>query len=318
MRTVPLRELATSENFNEAAYLAANPDVRASVADGQFASGKIHFETFGQSEKRSQLSSTNLKGVRARKLSRLAHLMDFELEHTVDECGRINFLTAEIRAETRIIDTNNISSNAYDEVMHSLIQKHGDGLILDCGAGSRSEYYENVVNLEIAAYPSTDVLAVGEHLPFKDNTFDAVFSIAVLEHVRDPFRCAAEISRVLKPGGELYCCVPFLQPLHGYPHHYFNASPQGIRRLFEDSLVVDSVSVPNPVHPIWALTWIARSWADGLPDAARDQFLNLKVADLLSDPLSLVHQPFCQNLSEEKRFELACATVLAAHKPSIA
>ena len=123
---------ATSENFNEAAYLAANPDVKASVASGQFASGKIHFEAFGRNEKRSQLSSTSLMGVRARKLSRLAHLMDLELEHIVDECGRINFLTEDIRAETRIIDTNNISSNAYDGVMHSLIQKRGDGLILDC------------------------------------------------------------------------------------------------------------------------------------------------------------------------------------------
>jgi hypothetical protein len=50
----------------------------------------------------------------------------------------------------------------------------------------RDKFFENVVNFEIAAYGSSDVLGVGERLPFADNTFDCVFSFAVLEHVKDP------------------------------------------------------------------------------------------------------------------------------------
>ncbi|WP_038379527.1 class I SAM-dependent methyltransferase [Bradyrhizobium elkanii] len=312
---ISLREIATPENFNETAYLASNPDVKEAVTSGTFTSGKAHFDAFGRKEGRTQLSLTSVAAVRAEKMLKLAKSLLLDRDTAVDEHGRFNFLTEAIRAETRIIDTNNVSSNAYDSDMKAIIERHKDGLILDCGAGSRNEYYENVVNLEIAAYPSTDILAVGEHLPFKDNTFDAVFSIAVLEHVRDPFKCANEISRVLKPGGQLYCCVPFLQPLHGYPHHYFNASPQGIRRLFEDALTIESVTVPNPVHPIFALTWIVQSWTGGLTGHSRDQFLNTKIGDLIGDPIALVHQPFCQELSEEKRLELACASILTARKP---
>jgi hypothetical protein len=26
--------------------------------------------------------------------------------------------------------------------------------------------------------------------------------------------------------------VPFLQPLHGYPHHYYNMTGEGLRNLF--------------------------------------------------------------------------------------
>ena len=59
------------------------------------------------------------------------------------------------------------------------------------------------VNDEIAGSGTTSVTGVGEALPFLDNSFDAVISRAVPEHVRDPFRCAAGIARILKPGGHL-------------------------------------------------------------------------------------------------------------------
>lgn len=38
-------------------------------------------------------------------------------------------------------------------------------------------------------------------LPFADNTFDAVFAHALLQHLHDPLKTLAELKRVLKPGG---------------------------------------------------------------------------------------------------------------------
>ncbi len=43
--------------------------------------------------------------------------------------------------------------------------------------------------------------ASGEHIPFPDAAFDIVYCCDVLEHVQDPGKVIAEISRVLEPGG---------------------------------------------------------------------------------------------------------------------
>jgi SAM-dependent methyltransferase len=181
--------------------------------------------------------------------------------------------------------------------------------------GSRALEYPNVVNYEIVDYPSTDVLGVNERLPFADETFDAVLSLAVLEHVKDPFQSAREITRVLKRGGELYCVVPFLQPMHGYPHHYYNMTTSGLVNLFEGPLRIEERRVLDSGLPIWTLTWFLRSGVDGLSGPARERFLGARVQDLIGEPVTYLKQDYVRGLPEEKNFELASSTMIMARKP---
>lgn len=46
-------------------------------------------------------------------------------------------------------------------------------------------------------------------MPFADNTFDAAWSIWVLEHIPQPEQMLAEMRRVIKPGGTLFLCVAY-------------------------------------------------------------------------------------------------------------
>ncbi len=311
--------LTTRDNFDEESYLRANPDVSSAVEKGDCPSGWDHFLHFGEKESRrlDKSASEEFREIKAKKKKLLRSLLRTDITCLETELC-FDFLSEALRDEFSIIETNNVSSNGYDDAFIEVIKTNK--VILDCGAGFRHIYLDNVVNFEIAAYPSTDVLGVGEVLPFKSNSFDAVLSNAVLEHVQDPWRCAQEILRVLKPGGELICCVPFLQPLHGYPHHYYNMSAQGLKNLFADQLEVKRHYVPPSTSPIWSLVWIIQSWSEGLQGSTKDAFLDLKISDFMKNPLDYLAEPFVLELSEEKNFELASATVLRGRKkksPSI-
>ena len=235
-----------------------------------------------------------------------------------DDARTVDCLPQTLRSEYGITSTENVSAHEYDSVAEALLGRHHDGLVLDCGAGLRPRFYPNVVNYEIVRYPTTDVLGVAERLPFVDGSFDAVISLSVLEHVRDPFAAAREILRVLRPGGELYCNVPFLEPVHGYPNHYFNMTSQGLRSLFEPGLVVERAEVLPSGWPIFSLTWILRRWADALPEEERRRFLGMRVGELTGDGTSYWHQGFVRNLPVATQFELAATTMILGYRSDAA
>jgi len=264
---------------------------------------------------RREAAHREMLALKPAKLARIRAILKQDLSFECSELN-FNFLTDSVRNTHGIVHTDNVSAHHYDEYALALIARHEDGLILDCGCGKRSIYYPNVVNFEVVPYDTTDVVGVGEELPFVDESFDAVLSLNVLEHVKDPFRCAAEIVRVMKPEATLYCVVPFLQPYHAYPHHYFNFTANGARVLFEPRLRVDSQEVISSGLPIWTLIWLLRSWAAGLEGRTLEAFLNMKVRQLVSSgPTDFYEKDFVSALSTEKNFELACTTALFATKP---
>ncbi len=59
-----------------------------------------------------------------------------------------------------------------------------------------------------SAQRDSRIRGFGDRLPFADETFDVVACRSVIEHLRDPLPFFAEASRVLRPGGAMYCLTP--------------------------------------------------------------------------------------------------------------
>src|SRR4051812_14126196 len=155
--SISLEVLATPENFDEAAYLAANPDVADACRRGAERRAWHHFKAHGQRERRRlrPAQSPPLEEARSEKLRRLEPLLKREMPH-VRRGEKYDFLSDELRRAAGILDTGPVSSYEYSGHTLELIDEFSNGLILDCGAGQRPTYHSNVVNYEIADYDTTD------------------------------------------------------------------------------------------------------------------------------------------------------------------
>lgn len=128
--------------------------------------------------------------------------------------------------------------SAAEAVAHVLRHKP-DARILVIGAGDTS-FPGDVTYTDVAFGRNVACIADAHDLPFVDASFDACVANAVLEHVVDPYRCVAEIVRVLAPGGFVYAETPFMQPVHMRAHDFTRFTYLGHRRLFRRFQDIDS------------------------------------------------------------------------------
>ncbi len=76
----------------------------------------------------------------------------------------------------------------------------------------------------------------GEYqIDYLHSDFDAVISQQTIEHSRNCFRFAAELSRVVKPGGLLIIVCPVTWKFHKAPKDCFRIMPDGMVSILEES-----------------------------------------------------------------------------------
>jgi len=171
-----------------------------------------------------------------------------------------------------------------------------------------------VVHFDTIRFPTTDVLADGGVLPFADESFDAVFSFSVLEHVKDPARVVSEMKRVVKRGGVIQISAPHLIQYHGHPDHYFNPTFRGLRHLLGDGVDIEIDETPVWGHPVWGLVEILRDWLAALPPESAREFANATVAELTSPATSLFERRFVRELDLAKARGIATNNFIVARR----
>jgi SAM-dependent methyltransferase len=115
----------------------------------------------------------------------------------------------------------------------------------------RRKRYADVVGIDMEPGEGVDlVLDLEESIPpdliF---SFDHVECMSVLEHSRRPWLLAANIERMLRPGGTLFAAVPFIWRHHDYPDDYFRFTVSGLASLFPDVNFVARSYVHRQIEP---------------------------------------------------------------------
>lgn len=153
----------------------------------------------------------------------------------------------------------------------------GDARILVVGAGTQKAWLApkfgptcTILYCDIDVGADVDLFCDAHDLPFADASMDAVVTTAVLEHVLYPERVAAEITRVVKPGGLLYSELPFMQQVHEGAYDFTRYTLSGHRRLFNRFDAVESGMVAGPAT---SLVWAIENFAAAFPSNPRTRQL---------------------------------------------
>ncbi|MCP4247759.1 MAG: methyltransferase domain-containing protein [bacterium] len=162
-----------------------------------------------------------------------------------------------------------------------------------------------VINVDLLPFAGVDLCTDIHGLPFADGEVDAIMCTGVLEHIADPAAAVAEFHRVLRPGGSVFCTVPFLQGYHEDPVDYRRYTGAGLGQLFADF----SNHNIRPSHGAGsALAWIG---ADALAAALACNLNTLHTAWLMLLRCGLAPLRLLDRLSEGSRFEhIACSALL--------
>jgi len=129
------------------------------------------------------------------------------------------------------------------------LDEHGitSGTIAELG-GAKNSLMHRLTKFQVnflSIFPSPDdprfILADISNCPHvPDGSFDAIYSISVLEHVTRLHDAGREIVRLLKPGGITAHAVPFSYFFHGAPVDYWRLTTSGLEALFPELTTVKS------------------------------------------------------------------------------
>lgn len=112
---------------------------------------------------------------------------------------------------------------------------------LDLGS-DKSPYREpltargyEVRTLDITLDLGADYAGTAEQTGLPDQSFDVVLCTQVLEHSQNPWAAAAEIRRILKPGGHLIASAPHVWFYHPHPSDNWRFTQEGFVHLFREA-----------------------------------------------------------------------------------
>ncbi len=112
----------------------------------------------------------------------------------------------------------------------------GSRVVGTTSVGMRARFPDAARFVGMDIHASADVDVVGDaHMLSRlvgEGVFDAIFSVATLEHLAMPWVVAREINRALRKGGLTYHIAPQTWPVHETPNDFWRFTDEGLKILF--------------------------------------------------------------------------------------
>lgn len=165
---------------------------------------------------------------------------------------------------------------------NSWLREHAgsiQGDVLSIGSGDDSDgqgscyrdYFTQAATYTTSEYPDEagvcDLRLDVRKMPeVPDGRYDGIFCSGVLEHVDDFTRAMGELTRILRPGGELLLGLPFRQAPHFEPQDFWRFTEHGIRYLLRDDYdILTLAPIDTSVRGFPAAYWVhARKKESGI------------------------------------------------------
>jgi SAM-dependent methyltransferase len=105
----------------------------------------------------------------------------------------------------------------------------GPRVEIGSGPGFARQFIPDLVLSDVVRAPWHDHEASADALPFDDASVGALVLFDVLHHLPDPRRFFGEAVRVLRPGGRIVLCEPYMSPLSYLIYRLFHVEPVALR-----------------------------------------------------------------------------------------
>lgn len=150
-------------------------------------------------------------------------------------------------------------SYANNKAVKRLLKKYGTkDIILNIGSGPTCFHNrKDIINVDICKYNEVDIVSDITELSIDNGKVDFIINIAALEHVDKADAAIGEMYRILKPGGEVLCYVPFIIPFHAAPQDFHRWTILGLENLFSEFEVLEAGVGAGPTC---GLLWVFQEW----------------------------------------------------------
>ena len=139
-------------------------------------------------------------------------------------------------------DTSNDPYHQTTDIFIDKINKFEDYSVLELGSRGAEKHprfknYSEYIGFDIHPGKNVDVTGdihkLSEYFP--KETFDAVYSVSVFEHLAMPWKAVLEINKVMKKGGLVHISTHPTWPPHEMPWDFWRFSKEAFKALFNEA-----------------------------------------------------------------------------------